>query len=71
MLFDHVHPLFLRERQSLGRGAQKHNVYSLAASRLLSESEGVELNKSFGVKQTETGKKGNGTGGIVGGGRRK
>ena len=33
--------------------------------------ESLELNKSFGVKQTETGKKGNGTGGVVGGGRRK
>jgi len=33
--------------------------------------ESLELNKSFGVKQTGTSKKGNGTGGVVGGGRRK
>ena len=33
--------------------------------------ESLELNKSFGVKQTGTGKKGNGTGSVVGGGRRK
>ena len=33
--------------------------------------ESIEPNKSFGVKQTETGKKGNGIGCVVGGGRRK
>ena len=33
--------------------------------------ESLELNKSFGVKLTGVGKKGNGTGGVVGGGRRK